>query len=246
MQPSQLLHMDGRLLRQLRYCKQELEDEELIVLTNQLLDQKLAQWPSRYWNATIAGPELRRFWSPSTDPFAPDKDESFVRAEAALGFLTDLPQQLDAPSWPESSALELHYQQLDSYQLGGKLLQSLQLASDYLVAANALLEQAIAVDKLCPGDLQKAELRYARNVMVKVFVGELQPWFATLNRRSNSLLEHYSLLIEVQDPDFQLLITPHLIEIQNLFDQFQQLNREQVKLWKTLFKNCGSQAIPDS
>lgn len=246
MQPSQLLHMDGRLIRQLRICQNELEDEELVALTDQLLEQKLEQWPLRYWNATIAAPEMRRFWSPSTAPFVPERDESFVSAEAAMAFLANLPEQLYAPAWPESSELELHYQQLDSYQLGGKLLQSLQLASDYLIAANSMLERAIASESLCPGELHKPELDYARNVMIKVFVGELQPWFATLNRRSSSLFEHYDHLIQTQARDLQPRIKPHQAATQKLFNQFQQLNRDHVELWQELFESCGSRAIPHS
>lgn len=245
MPPSQALHMDGRLLRQLAYCQATLQDEQMLALTHQLIEQKNARWPLRYWNATIAAPELRQFWSPSTEPLIPGQEESYRTAESALIFLAHLPQHLYSDEWPDLSTLELHYQQLESYQLGGKLLQSLQLGSDYLRSANQMLDNAIQQSTLCPHQLQRRELAYARNVMTHVFAGEVQPWFAILNRNANDLLANYDRLVVAQKEELQPRIEPYRRSLHQLFDNFKTLNREHVERWKTLFENCGSEALPD-
>lgn len=82
MPPSQALHMDGRLLRQLAFCATTLQDEAMGTLTQQLIEQKQAQWPLRYWNATVAGPELRHFWSPASAPLAPGVRKKSVRKKS--------------------------------------------------------------------------------------------------------------------------------------------------------------------
>lgn len=244
MPPSQALHMDGRLLRQLAFCATTLQDEAMRTLTLQLIEQKRAQWPLRYWNATVAGPELRHFWSPASEPLAPTEDESYLSVNAALSFLTRLPLLLDSGDWPERPVLEHHYQQLESYQLGGRLLHSLQLGSDYLLSANRMLDEAIENSTLCPYRLQRRELAYARNVMTQVFVGQVQTWFAALNRNASALLAEYDRLIAAQAAHLQPRIAPHQSAVHQSFDEFRDLNRAHVKRWKMLFERCGSDAIP--
>jgi hypothetical protein len=168
------------------------------------------------------------------------------KARSGLYATGTLPSpHLYSDDWPDLSTLELHYQQLESYRLGGKLLQSLQLGSDYLVSANRMLDSAIQQRTLCPYQLQRRELAYARNVMTHVFAGEVQPWFAILNRISNDALGSYDRLIATQAEQLQPLIEPYRTSLHQLFDDFKTLNREHVERWKTLFEDCGSEAIPD-
>lgn len=244
MLPSQLLHIDGRILRQLRYCEEQLKDPELLQLTQQLLAEKHAQWPVRYWNATIAAPELHRFWSSATTPLKPGEEATYTPAEAALHELQLLPQKLEASAaWPEITILESHYQQLDAYALGGKLLQSLQLAHDYLLAANELLARATNQKNLCPRGNALKELDYARNVMRNYFVGEVQPWLAAINQRASLLLPRYQALVAQQDPQLQPLIVPFQQQVMQLHQDFLKQNRAHVAHWQALFDTCGSRAI---
>lgn len=243
--PSQHLHMDGRILLALRACQHIVEDEELLALTVELERGKQQQWPQRYWNATVAAPELRQFWSPSSSPLVPGEEASYQRAEAAMDFLAALPQQLAEGRWPERAELEAHYQALDLYSLGGRLLHSLRLGQSAIAEANYLLQEAIEQRRLCPAGLQKVELKYARNVMAKVFAGEVQPWLAAINRRASTLLPRYQRLIDQQPTDLQARITPFNHQVSRLHQDFQQTLRDHVAHWQTLFDTCGSQAIPD-
>lgn len=246
MQPSQALLMDGRLLRQLAICENQLQDEAMLQLTRELIQQKSEQWPLRYWNATIASPELRQFWSSTAEPLEPAVEESYRTANAALAFLARLPDLLYSDDWPDSAGLEHHYQQLESYQLGGRLLQSLRLGSAYIASANRMLNDAITESALCPRGFKRRELEYARNVMTQIFVGRVQAWFATLNRDASAVLNGYERLIDAQAADLQPRIASHRYALLQSFDEFRQLNREHVKSWQKLFESCNSQAIPDS
>lgn len=244
MLPSQLLHMDGRILRQLSYCEQQLKNPELVLLTQQLLADKRAQWPVRYWNATVAAPELRRFWSSATTPLEPGEEATYTPAEAALNELQRLPQKLEtSTAWPDIKVLESHYQQLDAYALGGKLLHSLQLAHDYLLAANQLLASATDQKTLCPRGHALKELDYARNVMSNYFVGEVQPWLAAINQRASLLLPRYHALVAQQDSQLQPLILPFQQQVTQLHQDFIKQNRAHVAHWKALFDACGSRAV---
>ncbi|WP_341937095.1 DUF3080 family protein [Marinimicrobium sp. C2-29] len=243
MVPSQHLHMDGRLLIQLDYCQRELEDEELLELAADLAEKKSEQWPARYWNATLAAPEMRRFWSTSTEPLTPDTTVGYRESEAALNYLSNLPDRLEAEQWPSLSDLEGQYQHLDGDKLGGKLLQSLQLARDYLEAANDMLAEARREAALCPRGLQQPELEYARNVMVKVFVGEVQPWLASVDQRTGAILTAYNQLAEKQPESLSASLNDYRRAVNQLHTDFQQTTREHVDQWQQLFESCDSEAI---
>lgn len=243
MQPSQALHMDGRILRQLSVCERDLQDEEMLRLARQLRTEKYKQWPLRYWNGTVAAPEMRQFWSAASEPLTVNEQESFAAVHSALMFLTDLPGRLSGESWPSLATMEGHYQQLDRFELGGRLLRSLQLASDYLSGANAMLEAAVSDRSLCPSGLQRRELDYARNVMVKVFVGDIQPWLAKLNRHASGLFVQYDRLIAAQAEPLQSRVKPFQESIERLLSDFHEQNRAHVQLWQALFEACGSRAI---
>lgn len=244
MVPSQHLHMDGRLLQQLRHCQKVLEDDKLVALTKDLIQTKQTQWPERYWNATAAAPELRAFWSPSTQPLIPGEEASYEPAEAALGYLANLPRRLSEDRWPERKALEARYKILEQSELGGRLLLSLELAQHYIATGNRMLEQATLEQTLCPAGLQRKELEYARNVMVKVFVGEVQPWLAAINRRSHSLQNQHKALMNQQAPGLRKRIQPFEVELDALQAQFENTLRQHVGYWQELFETCGSKARP--
>ncbi|WP_347329674.1 DUF3080 family protein [Marinimicrobium locisalis] len=245
MVPSQHLHMDGRILQRLRHCQKMLKDDKLLTLTKDLMQAKQAQWPSRYWNATVAAPELRAFWSPSTEPLIPGQEASYTPAEAALGYLSSLPRRLSENRWPEQQALEARYKTLEQSELGGRLLVSLELGHHYIVAGNRMLKQATREKTLCPTPgLHKKELEYARNVMVKVFVGEVQPWLAAVNRRSHSLRAEYGVLLNRQAPKLRRKIQPFEAELAALQSQFERALRAHVEHWQGLFDTCGSKARP--
>lgn len=245
LQPSQRLHMEGRIVRQLALCEGQLEDEEMLQLTRQLSKQKRAQFPLHYWNATVASPELRQFWSPAYSPLDPSHQESYSAAETALEFLANLPLQLGVGPWPPLPELEAHYQQLEAYSLGGRLVRSLQLGSDYMASANRMLELATESAALCPSGLPRRELDYARNVMVKIFAGRVQVWFAALSRTASALLEDYDALIAGQAHPLQAKAADHQKSLHELFDEFRQLNRLHVERWQALFERCDSKAVID-
>jgi len=243
MPDSRHLHMDGRILLQLDYCKSELEDPELLALARELADRKQAQWPGRYWNASVAAPEMQGFWSPSHGQLDTGKKISFRSSQSALAYLTGLPKRLEQNRWPEINELEQHYQTLEQQPQGGKLLQSLQLSLDYLKAANHLLAKAIENRSLCPKGLVYKELDYARQVMTEGFAGKLQPWFAQLNRGAQALLPEYQQLVRQQSPELQSRIRPFLNWMQNLHSDFQQQNRQHVAHWQQLFRDCDRKAL---
>lgn len=243
MTASQHLHMDGRILQQLVICNEQIKDTELQQLTQELLILKRAHWPARYWNATIAGPELRSFWSTATEPLIPGHEATYTPADAALRELVKLPQKLQNKTWPDIRALESHYQQLDAYALGGKLLQSLQLSRDYLASANQMLLIATEEKTLCPRGTPRKELDYARNVMQKYFIGEVQPWLASVNQRSILLLPSYQQLVAQQDVKLLPLITTFHQQVTDLYEDFLKQTRAHVAHWQTLFDACGASAI---
>lgn len=177
-------------------------------------------------------------------PLIPGQEASYQEAETALAFLSTLPEQLNENRWPERPELEVHYQTLEQHPLGGKLLQSLALGYRHIHVANQMLKTAFDQRTLCPAGLQRRELEYARNVMVKVFVGEVQPWLAAVNRRASSLIESYRALLESQDEELKPAMTPFVDEVTQQHIQFQNALRNHVDLWQALFENCDSQAIP--
>ncbi|WP_111642029.1 DUF3080 family protein [Marinimicrobium alkaliphilum] len=243
MPPAHHMDMDARIIQQLRHCNDTVDDEELLALSESLFELKMAQWPARYWNATAAGPELRLFWSPSTNPLRPGDEASYSPAIAAIERLTQLHDQVLSPEdWPGIRTLEPHYQALERGRLGGQLVQSLQVNVDYLQAANRMMAEAVERRALCPVSPQ-ADLTAARNVMTLYFIGSVQPMMAAVNQRANLLLPAYARLIAVQDPTLQPLIAGHRDAVQGLHETALQATRQHVDYWQQLFAQCGREAV---
>lgn len=246
MVPSENLLLDGKMILQLEFCRDLFQSEgekQLVELTEDFLTQKYQQFPLYYWNASVASPELRSFWSTTAAPLETKRDENFSDAISALYFLADLPNALSDKRWPKREQLQMQYRQLEQYKLGGRLLVSLSLSIAYIDMGNTILQQAKETQSLCPHGLQPRQIQYAKNIMREVYAGRIQSWFAKLNRYSIELINAHNTLIEKQDSYLTLKTADFSSAIEALYDDFKHANQKHVRLWKELFESCGERAL---
>ncbi|WP_119395149.1 DUF3080 family protein [Salinibius halmophilus] len=230
MLPSLALDYEVRLLAQLNSCVDNPDIEQDLIRS--IIAQKQAQLPARMWNATLASEEFRQFWR---------RNQGEVTVEQVLPtsdlakVLMDWQKVIVDPSVLSLKQFEANNQTLYQMNVGMSWLRSTLQANATLANTNAMLEQAIA-KPLCPrGTIPAA--RNAQNVMVKYFVGELQPHFAMLNRFGAVLVtdvQAVQSLLAVENSEFVAFMDL----VTETHKDFHRLNRQHVALWQQLMNSC--------
>lgn len=232
MPASVALDYEMRLLKQLSSCLANEEVDQALI-TN-IIEQKSKQLSARLWNATIAAEEFRQFWRLAQSPVGVDES---LPTEGLSKVLTDWQRLVETPN-PDTMSLavfEQNNQQLYQMNRGMSWLRSTLEANAALKNGNHMLQQAID-QPLCPrGTLPTA--RNAQNVMVKFYVGNLQPHFAQLNRFGEVLVSQVQAvneLLAVNNPEFEQFFDL----VTETHRDFHSLNQQHVALWQQLMNSC--------
>lgn len=231
MPASRALDYEVRLLAQLVSCRDNSDVDQSLV--ESLYQQKQAQLPQRIWNATIASEEFRQYWRANQSMVTVADG---LQTEPVAKILSDWQALANAPQTLSLAELEQHNQQLYHTNEGMAWLKSTLYLNQVLAQANDLLVRAIE-QPLCPrGTIPAA--RYAENVMIKFFVGSLQPHMAVINRHGNMLVSG------LQAVDSQLAVDniawqEYLQLITTTHRDFHRLNRQHIENWQALLDSCG-------
>lgn len=187
---SQRLLLELTILAQLPDCIASLDaDDEasLLVALRTAQEDKLEQLPARIWNATLAGPEFRRFWQ-SSGALGQYPDNTGSEVPAALARLAQLSQRwLSGDYMLGHEELETLLDQVRRGD-GGSLIYALAQQQSSLQAAAPGLQQRLTDPPLCFGKTPSPEGRILETVVRKFFAGELQPWSVRLDRRRQQLM----------------------------------------------------------
>lgn len=232
MPASVALDYELRLLKQLSSCLANEEVDSTLIAS--IIEEKSKQVPVRLWNATIAAPEFRQFWRLAQSPVEVDEG---LPTEVLSKVLSDWQRLAEAPS-PDTLSLavfEQNNQQLYQMNRGMSWLRSTLAANAALQNGNRMLQQATE-KPMCPrGTIPAA--RNAQNVMVKYYVGNLQPHFAQLNRFGEVLVSQVQAvneLLTVNNPEFEQFFDL----VTETHRDFHSLNQQHVALWQQLMNSC--------
>ena len=188
--PSQRLLLELEYLQLAPACVDRLQArgrETLAALLNEAWQQKRGQLPSLIFNATLAGVEYRDFWN------APARlgDYPAQTSSAVISALESI--NASARRWLagdyrfDNLAFELLLSEIATGD-GGALLKALALQAQALDVSDRLLV-ARRDHHLARGFVRNpGEKDILRNVVTRFFIGELQPWMVTVDRRRQSLL----------------------------------------------------------
>jgi hypothetical protein len=230
---------ESEILRALDQCLAHPDTTEAQVeLLSDWQQQKQAQWPQAIWQGTIASPEFRQFWSADSEGWPPGRMPSMSQALQDLSTLADWAERWPEVALPERDPFFELYQRLGQHNLGGQWLRSVQISRAGLAAATQMLEHALEAGRLCPSGQPTRNAENARNVLTLVFVGDIQPYIAELNRTGQQLITHLTALTAVTgltNPRWEAFLD----ELAHQHQGLQNDTRTHAEHWQTLLDQCG-------
>lgn len=200
--------------------------------------QKRALWPQAIWQGSIASPEFRQFWSADAAGWSPNQMPSMSQALQDLSTLANWAEHWPESKLPQSDDFYALYQRLGQSNLGGQWLRSVQLSRAGLQAATVMLEEAITTQRTCPGGQPTRNAENARNVLTLVFVGDIQPYIAELNRQGQQLLSHLNTLTRATGLEHGAWDT-FLATLRAEHQGLQNDTRIHAERWQALLDQCG-------
>lgn len=204
-----------RLLLELEYlqlapaCVQRLREKgrrELAELLDEAWRQKREQVPALIFNATLGGTEYRDFWQPPArlgDYPAATSSGVLSALEAVNGSVR---QWLDGNYRFDNLAFELLLSEVAKGD-GGALLKAEALQAGWLATTDAVLAARLQHHRDQGFIRNPNEKDVLKNVVLRFFIGDLQPWLAAVDRRRQSLLpavrELENLLADALPPAYR-------------------------------------------
>ena len=173
-------------------------------------DRKRAQLPDQLRAAILFGPEFTQFWrAQSSLGQYPETLQSDL--EPALKALLHDATAISALAFTgTASDLDLALAALRSAE-GGLLLKGWLDVANQMQAANAVIDTFLAKRPLCYENKSNPRALRLKALVENVYVGQLQPMTAALNRRTHALLPLIEALEAAvgaqQDPRYAAFIT---------------------------------------
>jgi hypothetical protein len=236
--PSQQLLLDLEFLALAPACIKILSEagESTLASSLEVISQnKQNQLAPRIFNALFTDVEWRDFWRlPAALQSYPDNTGGDL-----LDSLHWLDRQvqvwLSGEQTADAQELERHLAVIRTGD-GGYLLLAAALQARELERASATLQQR--GHPLCPGGSATEASRIIERVVLKYFIGDVQPWLANLNRREHEILTIVrSIETQLGDtltPAYQAWRTAR----DELLDKLKNVPLAHIAVIKTVLSDC--------
>ena len=233
---------ERRLLSALPDCiENDATSDDARELLTAVLNAKRRQLPDVLWNATFAQSDFAHLFSLSERTLKPDEPLNLALYEQTLSQLSHWTKGASAVT---SERVSQSAQLGSEFSLAGATLQSQRLAITRLTQANRMLLQATEASSLCPKGLTLPELDIARNVMMKSFIGKVQPWLVTVADAERASLAQTYAFAETFPATEQQKLTPYFEQTRAINRRFRDTIRLHTERWQALFENCQQSATP--
>ncbi len=246
--PSQRLVYEVRLANTLESCLNQPStplDTTTLEELDDLNQQVLTRLAAVYWNFLVSSDVMAGLFSLSGEGLSPDRQLPLVEHQAQLERLLDGMRQLQQQQPPSiNEDLEQQLRIFRDQAVVAQLLSALLDANRYLQASNQQLEKRLNEQPLCPRptpELPRAQI--SQSVLNHIFIGQVQPWFARLERKAQIWLPAINELLDspLAPPAIEKYratwISPDNPETP--WRQFLQLNRQHASNWEALLQQCG-------
>ena len=240
---SQVFFSDLKILQYGSECITQLIDDDQVALAEKLkryLSSKESLIDQVMWQAILGSDENAKFWSRS-NRIENYPNELTVEPLHSIESLIELIKDVQETNYSISAERELEIEtalRTLSYGDGGLLLQRLAQINTGLGEADELILQAI--DKpVCfnGGSNQKSE--YLKNVVLKFFIGQVQPNLVSLLQRYQQLMPHYLQLEDLLSRSAPPAYQHWQVERQKLFEQAHHSAKRHVSKLQQIFTQCG-------
>ncbi|MDB4511978.1 DUF3080 domain-containing protein [Arenicella sp.] len=242
---SQVLFSDLQVLRYGPECVAQLRGDDQLELADKLeryLSSKETLIEEIMWQAILGSSENAKFWSRSKriDNYP---DELSVDPLQSIESLQRLIEDVQDNHYSVSPQRELEIEDSLrnlSYADGGLLLQRLARVNAGLGMADELIQQAL-LRPLCFDAKPNQKSNFLKNVVLKFFIGQVQPRLVKLLQRYQQLMPHYlqleNLLSDSAPPAYQQWQKQR----QNVFEQAHNSAKRHVANLQQIFTQCGIQ-----
>ena len=238
---SQRLLNTLKLLRQAPDCIERLGRdgrEEDAGMLKELVLQKRLQLPALIYNATLAGPEFREFWSQAIPEDYPNNTNSEV-----VDALEKLNGLVERWMGGELRADGVEFEQVLG-QLrqgdGGALIRAMAISRYELERAGSIVEARLARRTVCLIGNSSPMSRTFERVVSKYFVGSVQVRQAVINRRQFELFLAIEGLEKALSEVLPAAYRRWVLARNALVEDYRNAPRAHVAQIKQVLQQCGS------
>lgn len=246
MQPVQRLRYEMRFIQATHACLPKIADESLHRDLAEALKIKRKALPRAIWNATWGAPEMDRFFTRSEGylPVEPN-------ADTLATLVTDLERLnawLQSVSGSEKSEMierlsDIH-QRWQSLPVAGQLVQSARLLIARLGDVERMLAQRLQGRPLCYDQRPNQEAEIMRNVFFNVYVKQVQPYLAQVQRTRAQLIPLLKELARLQKPVMGSAFEPFVHQVLeqgagSIWSNLDRAVRSHTEHWQDLLDQCG-------
>lgn len=240
---SQRLIYDIEFIRLAKACIEILEaDKPLRNVLQSAVKDKQTQLPLLLWNATFASEEWVYLFSLSTNFISAEQPpqkpnnlyEAFETLERQIGGDKNL-TRIDLSDFEAVLAI------ITSRKYLGELRRSMALIQTGLSQADALIKQRIDQRPLCRKSVPNAQFAIVNNVFRKFYIGEVQPYLASVYQQAEISLQHIDQLLALQTiPDTYHSFWLSVYKSDNSeWQKFKYSIQNHTENWQALLKQCG-------
>lgn len=250
MPPSRQLDYEVRMLRALRACTRHLaahppDDPEFTRMIVTTLETKSGDLARVVWNAIFASSEIETLLSLSGSPFEPGRETGLAASAGHLAWFDQVTRSsLAGDATPGIDELESHYEALHFNPAGGRLFLSMQLLVTWLDHVATILDDT-DVRRVCPQRVPTRRARILKNVFMKFYAGEVQPYLSGIHREGRSWIERARALYEAQaatPPEPFRVYAERMLETTgpaSYWDRFERSISRHTKAWQRVLGHCG-------
>lgn len=247
MHPATLFDYEVRFLRAAEECLALIDNERLAARIEEVIAVKQQQLIDAAWNAVWGSSEIEDFLTRSKGALAVGGSRDMASTMAAdLRALVDAVRRAEAGERDvDIKALDTVYQRWHSRPLAGQTLRGAALAATRLDDASRLIEARLGDRPVCARpDLKPRAAENMRGMFFSVYVGEVQPYLAELQRTRRELMPPLRELAAIGGGRSAAVVayarsTLGEEDEASLWHTFDRAVMRHTRAWQELLAQCG-------
>lgn len=252
MHPGTRLEYEVRFISAAERCLPDIDNERRAERVQEAADAKIGNLPIAIWNATWGSDELAKLFSRSQGTLPREMPyQSLREASRSVVTMAEAVDELREDTRPQQlEPIHEIYQRWQADATAGKLLRSAELMATRLADAARQIENRLEREPVCrEGQLSRTG-EIADGVFNAVYLDEVQPYMADLQRARFELLPPLQALLESQQSQMPEIMAPfarrNLSEKEgSVWHDLDQATQRHSEAWQSLLEQCGLRPSPE-
>lgn len=247
MHPASVYDYELRFLRAGEDCLRIIDDKALAARIGAVIEAKRGQLVDAAWNAVWATSEIEDFLTRSRGALAvsPDRDMAATLAADLQALSAAVHVEGGEPPALDFHTLDGVYQRWQARPMAGQALRAAALASVRLDDASRLIEARLGDRPVCPRpDVQPRAAENMRGMFMSVYIGEVQPYLAQIQRVRRELIEPLHALAMLGEGRREAVVDYAArvlgdADADSLWRRFDAAVARHTRAWQELLGQCG-------